>query len=82
MDYYAIGQCTPGIIAVNIATFVGKKIKGIPGAVSATVGMVFPSIVIITLIAGLLTNFSEIGWIQNAFGGIRICVCTDFKLSA
>lgn len=75
MDYYAIGQCTPGIIAVNTATFIGKKYKGIPGGIAATLGVVFPSIVIITIIAGVLHNFSSIVWIQNAFGGIRICVC-------
>ena len=75
MDYYAIGQCTPGIIAVNTATFVGKKIAGIPVAVCATLGMVFPSLVIITAIASLITNFAHVEWIQHAFAGIRVCVC-------
>lgn len=75
MDYYAIGQCTPGIIAVNLATFIGKKKKGISGGIIATLGVVFPSLVIITLIAALLSNFSEIEAVKSAFVGIRICVC-------
>lgn len=74
-DYYAIGQCTPGIIAVNTATFVGQKLAGIPGGILATLGVVFPSVVIITALAGVITVFSEVVWIQNAFAGIRVCVC-------
>ena len=81
MDYYAIGQCTPGIIAVNVATFIGNKRKGVPGGIIATLGMVFPSLVIITVIAAVLHNFMEIVWIQHAFSGIRICVCV-FILNA
>ena len=50
MDYYAIGQCTPGVIAVNTATFIGQKLRGIPGAICATLGVVFPSVVIISLL--------------------------------
>ena len=53
VDYYAIGQCTPGIIAVNTATFVGQKLKGLSGGIFATLGMVFPSLVIISILAGL-----------------------------
>ncbi|MDD6678878.1 MAG: chromate transporter [Firmicutes bacterium] len=75
MDYYAIGQCTPGVIAVNTATFIGKKFKGIPGGIIATLGVVFPSLVIITLIAAVLTNFADLPVVQNAFAGIRVCVC-------
>jgi len=75
MDYYAIGQCTPGIIAVNTATFIGQKYKGNLGAVFTTLGVVFPSVVIISLLAGVIEAFSHIVWVQNAFGGIRICVC-------
>ena len=75
MDYFAIGQCTPGIIAVNVATFCGQKLKGVLGGIFATLGMVFPSLVIISLLAGVIEAFSHIGWVQNAFGGIRICVC-------
>ena len=74
-DYYAIGQCTPGIIAVNTATFIGYKYKGIWGGICATLGVVFPSLVIISLLAGVIEAFSHILWVQHAFGGIRICVC-------
>lgn len=75
MDYFAIGQCTPGVIAVNTATFIGQKLKGWRGGVVATLGVVFPSIVIITLLAGVIEAFSHIVWVQHAFGGIRVCVC-------
>ena len=75
MDYYAIGQCTPGVIAVNTATFIGMKYSGLVGAVAATLGVVFPSLVIITAIAGILTQFSHLTWVQDAFAAIRVCVC-------
>lgn len=75
MDYYAIGQCTPGIIAVNTATFIGQKLKGTPGGIAATLGVVFPSVVIISLLATVIEAFSHLVWVQNAFGGIRVCVC-------
>ena len=74
-DYYAIGQCTPGAIAVNVATFIGRKYAGIVGGVVATLGVVSPSVVIICVIAALIHNFAEIGWVQDAMGGIRVCVC-------
>ncbi len=75
MDYFAIGQCTPGVIAVNTATFIGQKTKGIPGGILATLGVVFPSLVIISALAGVIEAFSHLAWVQHAFGGIRICVC-------
>lgn len=74
MDYYAIGQCTPGIIAVNTATFIGFKRKGIIGAIVATCGVVFPSVVIISIIAAYLSNFEDYVIVQHAFGGIRVAV--------
>ena len=74
-DYFAIGQCTPGIIAVNTATFIGKKHAGIPGGILASLGVVFPSIVIITLLASLISSFADIPAVQHAFAGIRVCVC-------
>ena len=74
-DYFAIGQCTPGVIAVNTATFIGQKNKGIPGGILATLGVVFPSLVIISLLAGVITTFSHLAWVNHAFGGIRVCVC-------
>ena len=75
LDYYAIGQCTPGIIAVNTATFVGRKRKGVPGGIFATLGVVFPSLVIITIIAAFLANFADLAVVKNAFAAIRVCVC-------
>ena len=70
-DYYAVGQCTPGVIAVNTATFVGSSIGGVPGGVIATLGVVFPSIVIILVVAAFLSNFMHIQWVIHAFNGIR-----------
>lgn len=74
LDYYAVGQCTPGIIAVNTATFIGYKVQGIIGAIVATLGVVFPSLIIITIIAALLKNFASYAIIQHAFSGIRVVV--------
>ena len=74
-DYFAIGQCTPGIIAVNTATFIGQKQRGVWGGIFATLGMVFPSLVIITALAGLITSFAHVAWVQHAFAGIRVVVC-------
>ena len=70
-----MGQCTPGVIAVNTATFIGYKVAGTIGGVFATLGVVFPSVVIITLIAGILTNFADIPAVKSAFAAIRVCVC-------
>ncbi len=75
LDYYAIGQCTPGIIAVNTATFVGYYQKGILGAIAGTLGVVSPSFIIITLIAALISNFMEITVVQHALAGINVAVC-------
>lgn len=75
MDYYAIGQCTPGVIAVNTATFIGQKTSGIPGGIIATLGVVSPSLVIISVIAAFIQNFADLALVQNAFAGIRVCVC-------
>ena len=75
MDYFAIGQCTPGVIAVNTATFIGHKLKGVFGAIVATLGVVLPSFLIITALAGVIEAFSHLVWVRNAFGGIRVCVC-------
>ena len=74
LDYFAIGQCTPGIIFVNTATFVGYKQKGVAGAVAATVGSIFPSVCIVMLIAAVLNNFAELPVVQHAFAGIRVVV--------
>ena len=74
-DYFAIGQCTPGIIALNVSTFLGDKRAGIPGALVSTTGFVSGPIVIILCIAAFLTNFANLPLIQHAFAGIRVCVC-------
>ena len=74
LDYYAVGQATPGIIAVNTATFIGYKEKGILGAIFATSGVVFPSLAIIMSIAGFIDSFSDLNIVQHAFSGIRVAV--------
>ena len=74
-DYFAIGQCTPGLIALNVATFIGSRRKGVAGAIAATVGFVTIPIVIILLNATFLQGFADYPIVQNAFAGIRVCVC-------
>lgn len=73
-DYYAIGQCTPGVIAINTATFVGYKLAGIPGGIFATASICLPSFLIILIIAAVLQNFAEYPLVINAFAGIRVAV--------
>ena len=73
-DYFAIGQCTPGIIAVNTATFVGYKMKGVSGAIAGTLGLVTPSILIISLIATMLTTFTQYPIVNHALAGVNACV--------
>ncbi len=75
LDMYAIGQCTPGIIAVNTATYVGYKQAGFIGGVFATLGMISPSIIIICLIASILQNFINLPVVVHALAGIRVVVC-------
>ena len=74
MNYYAVGQCTPGVIAVNVATFIGYKIKGLLGAIFATLGVISPSVVIITIIAAFISNFAHISAVQHALAGINVVV--------
>ena len=74
-DYFSIGQCTPGIIALNVSTFIGEKRAGVKGALAATVGFLTGPIVIILLIAMFLKNFATLPLVQHAFAGIRVCVC-------
>jgi chromate transporter len=75
VDYMAIAQITPGVIAVNISTFIGRKRKGILGGIIATLGVIAPSIIIIMIIAAFLVNFQENEYVQHALAGIRVCVC-------
>ena len=74
-DYFAIGQCTPGLIALNVSTFIGQKRKGAAGALAAMAGFLTGPILIILLIAAFLQNFAQLEIIQHAFAGIRVCVC-------
>ncbi len=74
LDYYAVGQCTPGVIAVNTATFIGFKLRGIVGGLVATLGVIFPSIIIILIIASFLQSFASLAIVQSAFAGIRVAV--------
>ena len=80
-DYYALGQCTPGIIAANTATFVGYQQAGNLGGIFATLGLVSPSVIIIAIIAAFLQDFSHIAWVAQAFSGVRACVCALFLSS-
>ncbi len=75
LNYYAVGQCTPGIIAVNVSTFVGYQKKGVIGSIFSTLGVITPSVIIIMLIASFLKSFSQYPIVQNAFSGIRVAVC-------
>lgn len=75
LDIYAIGQCTPGIIAVNTATFVGFKQAGMIGGIAGTLGMISPSLIIISLIASILQNFIYLPVVVHALSGIRFVVC-------
>ncbi|MBR1572331.1 MAG: chromate transporter [Lachnospiraceae bacterium] len=74
MDYFAIGQCTPGVIAVNTATFVGSKMAGPLGGVAATIGVISPCWVIITIIALFIRNFAQYEVVQHALAGITVAV--------
>ena len=74
MNYYAVSQCLPGLIAVNTAIFIGNKVKRSRGGFTAALGVVFPSLVIITLIAAFISGFADLPLVQNAFAGIRACV--------
>jgi chromate transporter len=74
LDYFAIAQGTPGIIAVNTATFIGTKYRGFIGCIVTTLGVVFPSWIIITIIAVFYERFKDLVWINSAFEGIRVVV--------
>ena len=74
MDYYALSQGLPGIIAVNVSVFIGYKQRKVPGAVAAALGMVSPCIIIISIIAAFLSNFQDNVYVQHALAGISVCV--------
>ena len=75
LDYYAVGQCTPGVIAVNVSTFIGFRQKGYLGAAVSTAGLVTPSFIIIAAIAKFLKTIEGMPMVEYAFNGIRIAVC-------
>ena len=74
-DYFSIGQCTPGIIALNVSTFIGEKRHGVKGALAASLGFMTGPVIIILAIAMFMRNFAQEPVVQHAFGGIRVCVC-------
>ena len=74
-DYFSIGQCTPGIIAMNVSTFIGEKRKGVRGAIAASVGFLTGPVILILIIAMFISNFAQLEVVQHAFAGIRVCVC-------
>lgn len=74
VDSYALGQSVPGIIAMNTATLIGYRQRGVAGAVAAAAGMAAPSVLIIVLVAAFLTPFFDHPWVQKAFAGIRAAV--------
>lgn len=75
LDFYAIGQCLPGVIMVNTMIFIGQKRRGTLGGIAAALGTVCPALIIITIIAAVLSGFAEAPVVRSAFAGIRVCVC-------
>jgi len=71
LDIFAIAEATPGVIAVNTATFVGYKVAGFWGSLLATLGVVIPSLTIISLIALFFQEFQSLEWVGYAFKGVR-----------
>lgn len=74
LDYFTIGQCTPGVISVNLSTFIGYKRKKILGGIVSTLGMITPSIIVILLISIFMEMFIGYEIVSHAFSGIRIAV--------
>ena len=74
MEYYTISQITPGLIGVNLSTFIGNRQKGILGGIIATLGFVLPGTTIVILVAMLIGNIADIPAVGHAFVGIRIAV--------
>ena len=74
VDYYALGQSVPGIIAMNTSTLIGYRKRGVSGALAAAAGMAMPSVIVILLIAAFLTPYFDQPWVQKAFAGIRAAV--------
>ena len=81
IDYYAIGQATPGIIAVNVATFCGHKLQGVLGGIVATLAIVTPSVVVISVLAMFINSIDQIPVIKKALAGINIAVAANLSYS-
>jgi chromate transporter len=75
LDFYTIAQITPGIIAVNIATFTGCKLKGVLGGALATIGLVLPGVCLMMIVSAFVQRFAEYPIVQHALAGIRLAVC-------
>ena len=75
IDYFALGQCTPGANAINVGVYVGSKTRGILGGIAAPLGLIFPCYIIMVAIAAFVSNFSDLPVVQFAFTGIRVGVC-------
>lgn len=74
-DYFAIGQCTPGIIAVNVSTFIGNKLKGTLGGIIATLGFITGPFILLALLAAGLGYLLTYPVVRSFFAGVRVCVC-------
>ncbi|MDO4493606.1 MAG: chromate transporter [Clostridia bacterium] len=81
LDYFAIAQCTPGVIAVNTATFIGNKRKGVLGAAIATLSLLLVPTILILTIAAILKNFWSSPVVIHAFNGIRVAVSALIVMS-
>ncbi|MEA4891971.1 MAG: chromate transporter [Peptococcaceae bacterium] len=75
LDYYAVGQCLPGMIAVNTAIMIGYNVRKRLGALVSALGLVMPSLIVILIVASVLNNFADLPVVQSAFAGIRVAVC-------
>lgn len=82
VDCIAVSQSLPGIIAINMATYIGRKLYGFRGAVCATIGVVLPSFVIISLAVLVLGTIGENPWIRGAFLGVKAAICGLILVSA
>lgn len=81
IDYYAVGQATPGIIAVNVATFCGHKLKGSLGGAVATIAIVAPSVIVISLLASGINTIDQVPVIKKALMGVNVAVAANMSFS-
>ncbi|MDR2525418.1 MAG: chromate transporter [Oscillospiraceae bacterium] len=81
LEYYAIGQCTPGIIAVDVSAFIGYRLKKVLGAIVAPLGVISPGFALVLMMATVLQRFAEYPAVQSAFVGVRVAVCAMITVS-